>query len=91
MSKNNDFKKGICNYPKFVYLLSKENVESDESKNEILKKELEYDFAKRQELQRKDAENKQAIANAEIKSQKKLTTGAVIALIILSGLIINCF
>lgn len=84
-----DFKKAF-NYQN-LYLLSKENVESDESKNEILKKELEYDFAKRQELQRKDAENRQAIAAAEIKSQKKLTTGAVIALIILSGLILIVF
>ena len=70
------------------YMSSKENIESDENKNEILKKELEYDFTKRQELQRKDAENKQAISNTEIQSQKKLTTGAVIALIILSGLIL---
>ena len=74
-----------------LYMSSKENIESDESKNEILKKELEYDFSKRQELQRKDAENKQAISNAEIQSQKKLTTGAVIALVILSGLILIVF
>ena len=87
--KQNDFKKAF-NYQN-LYLGSKENVESDESKNEILKKELEYDFAKRQELQRKDAENKQAIADAEIRSQKKLTTGAVIALLILSGLIVIVF
>ncbi len=87
--KQNDFKKAF-NYQN-LYLDSKENVESDESKNEILKKELEYDFAKRQELQRKDAENKQAIADAEIRSQKKLTTGAVIALLILSGLIVIVF
>jgi len=87
--KQNDFKKAFM-YQN-LYLASKENVESDESKNEILKKELEYDFAKRQELQRKDAENRQAVAAAEIKSQKKLTTGAVIALIILSGLILIVF
>ena len=74
-----------------MYLVSKDKIESDENKNEILKKELEYDFAKRQELQRKDAENKQAISNAEIQSQKKLTTGAVIALVILSGLILIVF
>jgi serine phosphatase RsbU (regulator of sigma subunit) len=84
-----DFKKAFT-YQN-LYLFSKENVESDESKNEILKKELEYDFTKRQELQRKDAENRQAISNAEIKSQKKLTTGAVIALVILSGLILIVF
>lgn len=87
--KQNDFKKAFT-YQN-LYLSSKENVESDESKNEILKKELEYDFAKRQELQKKDAENKQAIADAEIRSQKKLTTGAVIALLILSGLIVIVF
>jgi serine phosphatase RsbU (regulator of sigma subunit) len=87
--KQNDFKKAFT-YQN-LYLASKENVESDESKNEILKKELEYDFAKRQELQRKDAENRQTVAAAEIKSQKKLTTGAVIALIILSGLILIVF
>ena len=74
-----------------LYLNSKENIESDESKNEILKKELEYDFSKRQELQKKDAENRQAISDAEIKSQKKLMTGAVSALIILSGLILIVF
>jgi serine phosphatase RsbU (regulator of sigma subunit) len=71
-----------------LYLSSKENVESEESKNEILKKELEYDFAKRQELQKKDAENRQAISDAEIKSQRKLMTGGVIALMILSGLVL---
>ena len=42
-------------------------------------------------MQRKDAESKQAISNAEIQSQKKLTTGAVIALVILSGLILIVF
>lgn len=87
--KQNDFKKAFT-YQN-LYLSSKENVESDESKNEILKKELEYDFAKRQELQKKDAENKQAIADAEIRSQKKLNTGAVIALLILTGLIVIVF
>lgn len=81
-----DFKKAFT-YQN-LYLASKEHVESDESKNEILKKELEYDFAKRQELQKKDAESRQTISDAEIKNQKKLTTGAVIALIILSGLIL---
>ncbi len=74
-----------------MYLASKDKIESDENKNEILKKELEFNFAKRQELQRKDAENKQAISNAEIQSQKKLTMGAVIALVILSGLILIVF
>lgn len=74
-----------------LFLSSKENIESDESKNEILKKELEYDFNKRQELQRKDAENKQAVAAAEISAQKKLTAYAIIALIVLSGLIIIVF
>ena len=87
--QKNDYRKAFTFQN--LYMSSKENIESDESKNEILKKELEYDFAKRQELQRKDAENKQAISNAEIQSQKKLTTGAVIALVILSGLIIIVF
>jgi len=87
--QKNDYKKAFAFQN--LYMSSKENIESDENKNEILKKELEYDFAKRQELQRKDAENKQAISNAEIQSQKKLTTGAVIALVILSGLIIIVF
>lgn len=88
-AQKQDFKKAFT-YQN-LYLSSKENIESDESKNEILKKELEYDFAKRQELQRKDAENRQAISAAEIKSQKKLTTGTVIALVILSGLILIVF
>ncbi|MES2516207.1 MAG: tetratricopeptide repeat protein [Bacteroidota bacterium] len=87
--QKNDYKKafGFQN----LYMASKEKIESDESKNEILKQELEYDFAKRQELQRKDAENKQAISDAQIESQKKFTTGAVIALIVLSGLILIVF
>ena len=87
--QKNDYKKAFTFQN--LYMSSKENIESDENKNEILKKELEYDFAKRQELQRKDAESKQAISNAEIQSQKKLTTGAVIALVILSGLILIVF
>jgi serine phosphatase RsbU (regulator of sigma subunit) len=84
--RKNDFKKAFSFQN--LYMSSKESIESDENKNEILKKELEYEFAKRQELQRKDAESKQAISNAEIQNQKKLTTGALIALIILSGLIL---
>ena len=87
--QKNDFKKAFTFQD--LYMSLKENIESDESKNELLKKELEYAFSKRQEDQRKEAENKQAIANAEIKSQKKLTTGAVIALVILSGLILIVF
>ena len=87
--QKNDYKKAFTFQD--LYMSSKENIESDESKNEILKKELEYDFSKRQELQRKDAENKQAVSNAEIRSQKKLTTGAVIALVVLSGLILIVF
>jgi serine phosphatase RsbU (regulator of sigma subunit) len=87
--KKQDFKKAFL-YQN-LFLSSKENVESDESKNEILKKELEFEFNKRQELQKKDSENKQAVSNAEIKNQKKLTTGAVIALVILSGLILIVF
>lgn len=74
-----------------LFLTSKEQVESDENKNEILKKELEYDFNKRQELQRLEAENKQAISNAEIKSQKQFTMYAIIGLVILSGLILIVF
>jgi serine phosphatase RsbU (regulator of sigma subunit) len=87
--QKSDFKKAFSFQN--AYMASKENIESDENKNEILKKELEYDFAKRQELQRKDAENKQAISNAEIQSQKKFTTGAGVALVILSGLILIVF
>lgn len=88
-SLKNDFK----NAYKFqeLFLDSKEAIESDENKNEILKKELEYDFNKRQELQRLEAESKQAVSNAEIKSQKKLTTYAIIALVVLSGLIVIVF
>lgn len=71
-----------------LYQSSKDVIESDESKNEILKKELEYDFAKKQELQRKDAEAKQALADAEIRSQQRLITFTVIGLFILSGLVI---
>ena len=82
----NDFEKAY----KFqnLFLNSKEQIESDENKNEILKKELEYDFNKRQALQRLEAENKQAVTNAEIRSQKKLMTYVIIALIVLSGLIL---
>lgn len=71
-----------------LFLQSKEKIESDESKNEILKKELEYDFNKRQELQRIEAKNQKAISDAEIESQKKLTTYAIIGLVILSGLVL---
>lgn len=87
--KKNDYKNAY-KYQK-LYLKSQESVESDEGKNEILKKELEYEFTSRQEIQRKEAEKMQAIADAEIKSQKKLTTYAIIALIILSGLIVIVF
>ncbi len=88
-SLKNDFKNAY-KYQE-LFLDSKEAIESDENKNEILKKELEYDFNKRQELQRLEAENKQAVSNAEIKSQKKLTTYAIIALVVLSGLIVIVF
>ncbi len=74
-----------------LYLESKQTIEGDENKNELLKKELEYDFNTRQELQRKETEKQQGISEAKIESQKKLTTYALIALVILSGLIVFAF
>lgn len=71
-----------------LFLAAKEKIESDESKNEILKKELEYDFNKKQELQKLEAQNQKAISDAEIKNQKKLTTYAIVGLVILSGLVL---
>ena len=87
--KKEDFKKAYTYQG--LYLTLKDNIESAENKNELVKKELEYDFSKKQELQRKDAENKQAMAEAEIRSQQKLITLAVIGLIILSGLVLLVF
>ncbi|MBS1635451.1 MAG: tetratricopeptide repeat protein [Bacteroidetes bacterium] len=74
-----------------AYLAAKESLEGDENKNEILKKELEYEFARKQELQRIETANREAIAAAEMKSQKRLTSYAIMALIILSGLILLVF
>lgn len=87
--QKNDFKNAF-KYQN-LFLESKENIESDESKNEILKKELEYDFSKRQELQKKDAEQRQAVSDTEIRNQKKLTTYAIIALFVMLGLILFVF
>lgn len=84
--RKNDFKKAFTFQERYMSL--KETVESDESKNEILKKELEYAFNQKQELQRIEANNKQAVYNAEIKNQKKLTMYAIIGLIVLSGLVL---
>lgn len=81
-----DYKKALTFQD--LYMSSKETIESDESKNEILKKELEYAFNQKQDLQRIEADNKQSIYNAEIKSQKKLTMYAIIGLVILSGLVL---
>lgn len=81
-----DFKNAF--YYQDLFLNSKEKIESDESKNEILKKELEYDFHKKQELQRLEAKNQKAISDAEIRSQKKLITYAIVGLVILSGLVL---
>lgn len=81
-----DFKNAF--YYQDLFLNSKEKIESDESKNEILKKELEYDFNKKQELQRLEAKNQKAISDAEIKSQKKLIAYSIVGLIILSGLVL---
>ncbi len=84
--QKNDFKKAFIYQD--LYMSLKEKEESDESKNEILKKELEYAFNQKQELQRVEADNRQAVYNAEIKSQKKLTAYAILGLIILSGLVL---
>lgn len=84
--RKNDFKKAFSFQER--YMLLKETVESDESKNEILKKELEYAFNQKQELQRIEADNKQAVYHAEIKNQKKLTMYAITGLIALSGLVL---
>lgn len=81
-----DFKNAF--YYQDLFLNSKEKIESDESKNEILKKELEYDFNKKQELQRLAAKNQKEISDAEIRSQKRLITYAIIGLVILSGLVL---
>lgn len=85
-SLENDFKNAF--YYQNLFLSSKEKIESDESKNEILKKELEYDFNKKQELQRLAAKNQKEIADAEIKSQRRLITYAIVGLVILSGLVL---
>lgn len=82
----NDFKNAF--HYQELFLVSKEQIESDESKNEILKKELEYDFNKRQELQRIEAKNQKAISDAEIKTQKKFTTYAIGGLVVLAGLVL---
>jgi serine phosphatase RsbU (regulator of sigma subunit) len=84
--QKNDFKKAFTFQD--LYMSLKETVESDESKNEILKKELEYAFNQKQELQRIEANNKQAVYNAEIRSQKKLTMYAIIGLVVLSVLVL---
>lgn len=84
--RKNDYKKAFTFQN--LYMLLKETVESDESKNEILKKELEYAFNQKQNLQRIEADNRQAIYNAEIKNQKKLISYAVIGLVALSGLVL---
>ncbi len=74
-----------------LFLSSAKSIENDESTNELLKKELEYDFNKKREVQRIESENRQAISDAEIAAQKKLTTYAILALIVLSGLILFVF
>ncbi len=74
-----------------LFLSSAKSIENDESTNELLKKELEYDFNKKREVQRIESENRQAVSNAEITAQKKLTTYAILALIVLSGLILFVF
>ena len=74
-----------------LFLSSAKSIENDESTNELLKKELEYDFNKKREVQRIESENRQAISDAEIAAQKKMTTYAILALIVLSGLILFVF
>ena len=84
-----DFKNAF--YYQNLYLIHLQTHENDEGKNELLKRELEYDFNKKRELQRIESENRQSISNAEMQSQKKMNTYAIIALVILSGLILFVF
>ena len=60
-------------------------------KKDIVKKEIEDEYIKQREIQNKIAEQKQIYARAEIKAQKNLTNYAIIALVILLGLIIIVF
>lgn len=83
--QKHDFKKAFSFQER--YLALNESLQRDRSKNEILKKELEYAFKHKQALQRIETYNKQAVYNAEIKSQKQLTMYAVAGLIALSGLV----
>jgi serine phosphatase RsbU (regulator of sigma subunit) len=88
-SKKKDFKNAF--YYQNLYLISLQTYENDDSKNELLKRELEYDFNKKRELQRIESENRQSVSDAEMQSQKKMNTYAIIALVVLSGLILFVF
>lgn len=56
-----------------------------------MRRELEEEYKHQREIQNKIAEQNQAFARIEIQSQKKMTNYAIIALVVLSGLILFVF
>jgi len=77
-----DYKKAY-NYSN-VEISIHDSLYNESSRNNIIKRDLEHDFERQREIQKKEQE----IAAAKIENQKKIITGAIIALVIVSLLVL---
>jgi serine phosphatase RsbU (regulator of sigma subunit) len=85
--------KELGDYKKAYYYTNLElsihdTIYNESARNNIIKRDLEHDFQKQKELQKKEQETKDAISTAKIENQKKIIIGAVIALAIVSLLVL---
>ncbi len=84
--RTNEYKKAL-EY-KDLQLQIHDSVYNESSRNNIIKKDLEHDFANQHAMQKKEQEAKDVIAEAKIQNQKRIIYGAAVALAIVSLLVL---
>lgn len=83
-----DFKKALYAYKQAVLL--KDSMYNDEKKDEVTRLEMQYEFEKKEALDKAGNEKRQALASAEIKRQKIINNASVgIASLLFIALIVS--
>ncbi len=70
-----DYKKALESYKKFIDIRDK--IQGEESKKQVTRKEMQYEFDKKESLAKAEQEKKDAIALKEIQRQKLLRNGFI--------------
>ena len=78
--------KALEHYKQFIVL--RDSLYNIDKTKEIVRKELEFNFNKKQELQKLEVARQLALTNAEARKQKLIIISSIIALIVLSSLLV---